>query len=202
MNDLHSFLGHLCSQLNHKILGVAQLHLRFCSILSLILFFLVLQSDPSQKVTYLGAFSNYRFTEEHQYGIGVQIWQEGTDLFGLFSNSQGLMGDTPTGLLEKISFNSKTGHIAFTAKLTMGLHSCKIHERVPSQDIFHFEGALSNMSLSGTLRHADNLHQEQAPTEEKIVLKKSEELVVTQYRNREQWEAEMKDILKFRGPKW
>ncbi len=58
------------------------------------------------------------------------------------------------------------------------------------------------MSLSGTLRHADNLHQEQAPTEEKIVLKKSDEWVVTQYRNREHWEAAMKDILKFRGPEW
>jgi hypothetical protein len=175
---------------------------RSVAVLGLILFSVGLQADPSQKTTSLGTFSNYRFTEEHQYGTGVQLWQEGTSLFGLFSNSQGLMGDTPTGVLEKVSFDSKTGHITFTARLTMGLHSCKVHKSVPGQDIFHFEGVLSNMSLSGTLRHADNLHQEQAPTEEKIVLKRSDEWVVTQYRNREQWETAMKDILRFRGPKW
>jgi hypothetical protein len=173
------------------------------ALLGLILFSVIAQAGPSQKITSLGTFSNYRFTEEHQYGTGLQLWQEGTSLFGLFSYSQGLIGDTPTGVLEKVSFDPKTGHITFTAKLTIGLHSCNVHRNgVPSQDIFHFEGVLSNMSLSGTLMHADNLHQDQVPTKENIVLKKSDEWVITQFRNREQWETSIKDILKFRGPKW
>lgn len=175
---------------------------RSITLLGLIIFSVAVQAGPSQQITSLGTFSNYRFTEEHQYGTGVQFWQEGTSLFGLFSYSHGLMGDTPAGVLEKVSFDPKTGHITFAAKLTMGLHSCKVHNNVSSQDIFRFEGVLSNMSLSGTLNHADNLHPDQVPTEERIVLKKSDEWVVTQYRNREQWETGMKDILKLRGPKW
>jgi hypothetical protein len=175
---------------------------RSVALLGLIVFSVIAQADQSPKMFALGAFSNFRFTEEHQYGAGVQLWREGEAVFGLFSYSQGLIGDTPAGVVEKVSFDPKTGHISFTARLTMGMHGCKVHSNVPSQDVFHFDGVLSNMSLSGTLRYTDNLHQELAPTEENVVLKKSDDWVVTQYRTREQWEAGVKDILKSRGPKW
>jgi hypothetical protein len=173
------------------------------ALLGLIFFSLIAQADPSQKITSLGTFSNYRFTKEHQYGTGLQLWQDGTSLFGLFSHSQGLIGDAPAGILDNVSFDPETGRITFTSKLTMGLHSCNVHKKgVPSQDIFHFEGVLSSMSLSGTLTHTDNLHPNQVPTKENIVLKKSDEWIVTPFRNRQQWEIAIKDILKLRGPKW
>jgi len=175
---------------------------RSIALLGLILFFVVAQAGESQKVSALGMYSNFRFTEEHQYGAGVQLWQEGAALFGLFSYSQGLMGDTPAGALENVVFDSETGRLSFSAKLTMGLHGCKFHNNVPSQDVFSFDGVFVNDSISGTLRHSDNLHHEQAPTEETIVLKRSENWIVTQYQNREQWEADIKNILKFRGPRW
>lgn len=175
---------------------------RSVALLGLFVFLAIAQAGQSAQIVGLGTFSNFRFTEEHQYGASVQLWREGEAVFGLFSYSQGLIGDTPAGLLEKVSFDSKTGHISFTARLTMGLHGCKVHSNVPSQDIFHFDGVLSKTSLSGTLKHADNLHKEQAPTEENIVLKKSDDWVVTQYTSREQWETGIKDILRFRGPKW
>lgn len=175
---------------------------RFVALLGLIVFLTIAHAGQSPQIVGLGTFSNFRFTEEHQYGASVQLWREGEAVFGLFSYSQGLIGDTPAGMLEKVSFDSKTGHISFIARLTMGLHGCKVHSNVPSQDIFHFDGVLSKTSLSGILKHADNLHKEQAPTEENIALKKSDDWVVTQYASREQWEAGIKDILRFRGPKW
>jgi hypothetical protein len=170
--------------------------------LGLIVFLAFAQAGHSAAIVGLGTFANFRFTEEHQYGASVQLWREGEAVFGLFSYSQGLIGDTPAGMLEKVSFDSKTGHISFTARLTMGLHSCKVHSNVPSQDIFQFDGVLSKASLSGALKHADSLHKEQAPTEENIVLKESDDGVVTHYTSREQWETGMQDILRFRGPKW
>lgn len=175
---------------------------RSVALLSLFVFLAIAQAGQSAQIIGLGMFSNFRFTEEHQYGASVQLWREGEAVFGLFSYSQGLIGDTPAGMLEKVSFDSETGHISFVARLTMGLHGCKVHGNVPSQDIFYFDGVLSKTSLSGTLKQADNLHKEQAPTEENIVLKKSDDWVVTPYMSREQWETGMKDMLRFRGPKW
>lgn len=172
-------------------------------LLSVILLSVFVQAAPSQKITSLGAFSNFRFTEEHQYGAGVQLWQEGTSVFGLFHYSQGLIGDTPTGTLDKVTFNSKTGHLVFTAKLTLGQHFCNIHKNgVHSQNIFYFDGVLTNKSLSGKLKIADNLHQDRTPIEKNIALNKTKNWFVTQSQNREQWEKAIKDILKFRGPKW
>jgi hypothetical protein len=171
-------------------------------LLALVLFLAIAHAGQSSSITGLGTFSNFRFTEEHQYGAAVQLWREGDILFGLFSYSEGLIGDAPAGTLEKATFDPKTGRISFTARLTMGMHGCKLHNNVPSQDIFHFDGLLSGLSLSGTLVHADNLHQEQNPKKEDIVLKKSDEWVITQYQSREQWEVAMKNMLNSRGPKW
>jgi hypothetical protein len=171
-------------------------------LLALAFFLAIAHAGQSSSIIGLGTFSDFRFTEEHQYGAGVQLWREGDTLFGLFSYSQGLIGDTPAGTLEKVTFDPKTGRISFTARLTMGIHGCKLHNNVPSQDIFQFDGVLSELSLSGTLVHTDNLHQELNPTKEDVVLKKSDEWVITQYQSREQWEVAMKNMLKFRGPKW
>ncbi len=171
-------------------------------LLVLVFFLAIAQAGQSSSIIGLGTFSNFQFTEEHQYGAAVQLWREGDTFFGLFSYSEGLIGDTPAGMLEKVTFDPKTGRTSFTARLTMGMHSCKLHNNVPSQDIFQFDGVLSELSLSGTLVHADNLHQELNPKKEAVVLKKSDEWVITQYQNREQWEVAMKNMLKYRGPKW
>jgi len=167
------------------------------------LFFLTItHAGQSASIVGLGVFSNFRFTDEHQYGAEVQLWREGDALFGIFSYSQGLVGDTRAGILEKVTFDPETGHIAFTARLTMGMHGCKLHNNVPSQEIFRFDGVLSEHSLSGTLAYADNLHQELNPEKEVVVLERSDDWAITEYKSREQWEVAMKTVLEFRGPKW
>ena len=160
-----------------------------------------LAGEP-QPFTALGAYSNFRFTQEHQYGAQVELWKDGSSLVGLFFYSEGLMGDVPAGPLEKIEFAPATGKITFSAKLTRGEHSCRAHNNVPGRDLYHFEGVLTAASITGILKHADGLHPEQAPTEEKIVLQKLEAASIIQYQNREEWENATKTILKHRGPKW
>jgi hypothetical protein len=157
-----------------------------------------------QKVIALGSFSNIRFTEEHQYGSEIQLWKDDTDLWGLFLHSEGLIGDTPIGLLQNVHYNLQTGDMSFMAKLTTGRHFCKIHKDVPSQDLFNFEGKLSKSSVSGVLKRSDALHPEEPPTEEKVVLKRiaAEESNQILYQSRSEWEAASKEVLKFRGPKW
>ena len=159
-------------------------------------------AGPPQPFVAVGSYSNFRFTKEHQYGAGVDLWRDGSTLIGLFSYSAGLAGDTPTGRLEHVSFDPNTGRISFTARLTMGQHVCKVHDFVPSQDVYKFSGVLADRSLVGTLRHTDNLHPERAPTEERVVLLRSNAEPVIQYGSREQWESAIGAILKFRGPRW
>ncbi|MSO22732.1 MAG: hypothetical protein EXQ58_05645 [Acidobacteria bacterium] len=145
----------------------------------------------SQRFISLGSFSNMKFTEEHQYGAKVQLWREGTELLGLFSYSEGLIGDTPTCLLKHTKYDPQTGNISFHTKLTTSQHFCKIHKDVPSHDQFDFQGKLSNSSAAGVLKRSDALHPENPPTEEKVVLKKlvGEEANQTDYRSRSEWES-------------
>lgn len=160
------------------------------------------QAVESQQFNTLGQFSNYRFTEEHQYGAEIELWEDGKTILGTFSYSQGLAGDTPTGLLENISIDRATWKISFIAKLTMGAHYCKTHDNVPNRDLFSFEGVISKTAIAGKLKHSDGLHLNMAPTEENIVLEKADEADIFTYKSRSEWEASMKSILKFRGPKW
>ncbi len=75
-----------------------------------------------QQVTFVGSFSNMRYTEEHQYGDEIDLWRSGNQIFGHFLHSAGLAGDTPTGLIEDVKYDPKNGNLSFKAKLTMGQH--------------------------------------------------------------------------------
>jgi len=162
----------------------------------------VASAGSSQPFVLVGSYSNFRFTTEHQSGAGVDLWRDGSTPVGLFSYAAGPIGDTPAGRLEEVSFDPSTGRISFTARLTIGEHFCEVHSSVPSQDLFRFSGVLSERSLSGTLRLADNLHPERAPVEERVVLLRSDGEPVVRYTSREQWESDIGPILKFRGPRW
>ena len=52
------------------------------------------------RIQSIGRFSDIRYTEEHAYGHAVTLWRGGDCVFGLFENSEGPAGDTPTGLLK------------------------------------------------------------------------------------------------------
>jgi hypothetical protein len=152
----------------------------------------------------IGVFSDMKATEEHQYGTEVRLWRQGRAVFGLFSYAEGLIGDTPTGLLEDIHFDTKSGQISFRAKLTMGQHFCKLHQGIPSRDLFRFRGVLTKDSLSGRLDRFDGLHPEKQAMEEQVVLKRRNTGTadLSTFQSRSQWDKEAKEILRFRGPKW
>src|SRR5689334_24629497 len=57
----------------------------------------------------IGEFSNMRYTEDHAYGYEVELWRDRDAVIGLLFVSEGLQGDTPTGVLKNVRFNSRTG---------------------------------------------------------------------------------------------
>jgi hypothetical protein len=155
------------------------------------------------RTIYVGQFSNMTFTEEHAYGVSVALWRQDPSVFGLLDYAEGLYGDTPSGMLEDVKFDSSSGKISFSAKLTTGLHTCVQHkDPVPSRDLFKFEGTLAKDRLEGTLTRFDAWHMEQKPQTGKVTLKKVDEVPLIEAQSYAEWKLKAIEILKLRGAKW
>ena len=92
-------------------------------------------AQTANTVKRLGVFTHMKFSQEHQSGYSVELWQEKDRLFGYFLSAQGLTGDTPTGLLEDVMFDAKTGKLSFRARLSTGMTVNKNNEEVPTRDV-------------------------------------------------------------------
>lgn len=112
------------------------------------------QSQSPKPIVTIGAFSNMIYDSEHAYGYKVELWRERNRIFGFFLVSQGLKGDMPTGLLDDVKFNPRTGQLAFQAQLTTSLFSNRDFHMVPSRDVFQFRGVLKGDRMIGTLEIA------------------------------------------------
>jgi hypothetical protein len=159
----------------------------------------------STRIRPVGAFSNVRFTEEHAYGYTVELWRAGNCLFGLFESSQGLSGDTPTGMLNQVRHDVATGNLVFAARLTMGITKPKnATEWVPSRELFEFSGHLGTRVLKGKLRQSDQLRPELSAVQQDIVLplSKQQQEFMIQAESYGEWRKQAESILKARGPKW
>ena len=159
-------------------------------------------ATPIQPV---GAFSNMRFTEEHAYGYTVELWQAQKCLFGLFESSEGLAGDTPTGMLNHIHHDRPSGRLIFEARLTMGITKPKnATDWVPSRDLFQFSGHLSDRVLRGKLTQSDRLRPELSSVKQDIILplSKPQQESMIQAATYGEWRKQAESILRARGPKW
>ena len=143
-------------------------------------------TEPPVKV--VGDFTNVESNGEHQWGYSVEIWKQGDKIFGLISGDSisRLIGDPPTGILENVFFDAKTGKISFRAIL-------------PS-DAYEFDGILTEKKLMGKLLNTTHNKTE------KITLPRSKELSsemdeYQSFQSYEEWKVYADSILKFRGPK-
>jgi hypothetical protein len=160
---------------------------------------LAARAQTPRPIVSLGEFSNMRYTEEHAYGYSVQLWREGETVFGFFLASEGLAGDTPTGLLDSVKFDSKTGRLSFRAKLTMGIDA----RQQPSRDLFEFDGRLGRASLNGSLKHSNGTISNGPATAQRINLKKIQpDTALSQPGSYAEWKQQAGEILIRRGPKW
>lgn len=158
--------------------------------------------DPAAPVIPVGEFSDMRHTEEHAYGYTVQLWRTGDRILGLFMASAGLAGDTPTGILENVRFDPRSGNLSFSAKLTMGLAYMGMGKSEPSRDFFEFQGKLGPDALAGTLQVRDML-QNAPPKSLRIRLRKRPaRQTLLEQESYGDWTREAARILERRGPKW
>jgi len=159
----------------------------------------------SARISQVGEFSNMQLTDEHAYGYTVTLWRTRGCLFGLFESSQGLQGDTPIGELQGLKYDSKSGKLSFSAKLTMGVvYSAGSNGPEASRDLFRFDGNLRANAVIGVVAHSLQNNANLKPTSSDVALlasKRDAELMhgVTTYGDfRRIWQP----VLKRRGPKW
>lgn len=161
------------------------------------------QKTGKPAIAVQGRFTNMRYTDEHAYGYSVELWRGEMAMMGLFLTSEGLQGDNPAGLLEKVSFDANTGALSFEARLSTGVVYSKEHDGVPSRDLFRFTGVLKGRQLRGRLERLDMLDPQPSPKTEQIVLRREGSASgMTAYESYAEWKKAMDEILKFRGPKW
>lgn len=159
--------------------------------------------DSPNNFLYLGSYSNMEYTEEHQYGFEVDLWKVRNTLSGHFLHSEGLVGDTPIGLLTNIQFSPSTGELSFETELTIGIHFCKDHKYVPSKNRYEFHGKLKENELTGILTERDGLHSNKIIRTQKIKLDRDEEkeMLLKDIKTFKDWENYSNAILNRRGPK-
>jgi hypothetical protein len=157
--------------------------------------------QSGQAILPVGEFSNMRFSAEHANGYAVQLWRNGDSLIGLLLVSEGLQGDTPTGLLENVGFDSHSGKLTFTSRLTTGLMYVDGHQE-PSRDLFMFTGILGSRTLTGTLKRTSLLVPSNSNMPERIQLKVQPDAVLFSAGSYSDWKNQVDEILKRRGPKW
>ena len=156
-------------------------------------------------ISEVGAFSNVQFTAEHAYGYTVMLWRAGDCLFGFFESSQGLAGDTPIGELKDLKYESKTGKLRFSAKLTMGMVSSKGSSGLePSRDLFTFDGRLTANTVIGVITHTLQNSSNLKLTHTDVVLGTSKTGIEFMHGSTTyaEWRQKWQQILQRRGPKW
>jgi hypothetical protein len=110
--------------------------------------------------------------------------------------------DMPLGMLENVRFDSRTGALRFTAKLTMGATLLPGGGREPSRDLFEFSGALKGAILTGEIKWSDPRKPTRPASRERVQLKMQPREERLQAGSYAEWKRRAGKMLKGRGPEW
>jgi hypothetical protein len=163
-----------------------------------------LELSKETAIHFVGAYTNMRYTEEHAYGYSVHLWRAGRCFVGLFMASDGLAGDTPTGLLEAVRYDQSTGFLSFRSRLTEGLVRTRDQHDLPSRDRYEFTGRFDGRGIHGRLVHTNAVTPSARPLTAQVVLQRStveEETAITAATVAD-WQRQVAEVLRRRGPRW
>jgi hypothetical protein len=157
---------------------------------------------------YLGEWSNVVVSQgedPHAYGYSLTLWKHNGQLVGFLSEYVGPTADAPIGPLQDLTFDSDSGKLSFSAKMTTGVTFSAGHkDGAPSRTLYKFSGVLSKSEVMGTLVTEDHLDNT-APTQLELGLKaQTNPNQVSSWNQKtfQEWEQFYAPILRARGPKW
>jgi hypothetical protein len=158
---------------------------------------------PDGPLSPIGCFADVVTDGEHEDGYAAQLWSTGDAIAGFVTVHRGLIGDAPVGLLDDVRQDPATGRISLTAKLSVGLHSCPIHDNVPSHDLLSFNGVLTGETLGGRVRMENRLDSPPAPGDFRtVVMRRDRACAMESYADHEAWLRAWAPTLSARGPRW
>jgi hypothetical protein len=162
------------------------------------------QHKQEVAIASIGCFLNVQNSGEHASGYSVRLWFQGDQVIGLIDFHRGLAGDPPMGILTDVRHDALTGKISFKAKLTSGLHSCRIHNNVPSHDMLSFKGFLKPDGLVGNIQLEDRLDSPPVIVDdrENLVMLRAVDCLTQDYANYDAWWKDWQAVYKARGAKW
>jgi hypothetical protein len=158
-----------------------------------------------KEVIFLGDFSHVQSsTGEHCDGYSVVLWHHRDSLIGFLSHHRGLCGDPPTGILEDLRYNSKTGSLSFTVRLSEGcVPNITTKECTATKDLVRFSGSLSQIILKGTVSWYADGGRKKSHTESITLHAPPRESVHREdFESYEKWLMYHKEMLKHLGPPW
>ena len=162
-------------------------------------------AQAANTVEVLGNFSNVRQSGDDAFGYSLQLWKEGTQIFGLFNVYIGPPADPPVGILEDVKFDPRSRQFSFSARLSTGVVSGQGYSGVASRDRFTFRGVLTRSEVSGTLQHSNDLFPDRRPQSKRIRLRRSQfltEVMIPPPPTYSEWKTWADGILQRSGPKW
>jgi len=167
-------------------------------LVSLVAFFSVCASfpvsgqDSHHPIRAIGEFSNAQQTsDDHAYGYALELWRDGDSVIGLFFVFEGLNGDAPMGAIENVTFDSRTGALSFTAKVSTGVVLLPGGGQEPVLELFEF---------SGTLKRSDSRQPSRTGPGERVQLKiRPSAGMAVSAESYADWTAQVDEILKRRG---
>ncbi|HEU5153596.1 MAG TPA: hypothetical protein VFU03_02580, partial [Gemmatimonadales bacterium] len=75
---------------------------------------------PTTRYSLLLLTDNTESTEEHCYGSRMEVYELDGKLVGLYMQSEGLCGDSPTAAIEDGTWDPKTGRYSFRVRMRIG----------------------------------------------------------------------------------
>jgi hypothetical protein len=149
-------------------------------------------------VTSIGQFTG-RHSKYASCGYTVMLWRAAETIVGEFYDCEGDDGTYgKAGLIRHLSYDKKTGHLTFIARLSSGnVYAQGVADGTPARDLFTFDGRLATTEITGTLIHVDEVVPQDSPTSEQITLKKEEG--VKSYPSLADWRRDLEDLARSRG---
>jgi hypothetical protein len=71
-------------------------------------------------VKVLGNFSGVKHAHGDAFGYALKLWKEGGRVFGLLLVYTGAPSDPPTGILEDVKFDPRSGKLSFSSRYRPG----------------------------------------------------------------------------------
>jgi hypothetical protein len=166
------------------------------------LFAALAATTPSAAVIPIGVYDNvYSADGEHAHGYHLELWKRGGELYGLLADYVADIADPPTGALEHIEYDPKSGKLRFEVRLSTGVVYNRSHDGEPSHDRLHFRGVLKPNRVVGTIEQHDELDDNGAVGAQHVVLPRDKRKL-ERYPTLEAWSKMANEILAERGPKW